>query len=204
MMKKLRTLAATGGLLLTLSAPSHAFFNPFGIMGSMMGQMAQPVTGQMIGQMMGAMQGMMHSNEFRNDMALFILGTADEMLFEVMQSLQNGEETFVGAFAENMLTNGAPRGSVEYNQAMGYWMEVFAPAMAARMEKEAVVEDSLEDLRQEEIARRNELRVFIKKGAYNWDTHSYDPDWLAYYDNNGKLVAYEPLIALPGDPGYEG
>ncbi|MGV6827488.1 MAG: hypothetical protein ACWA5Q_10985 [bacterium] len=203
MKKKVGKFLATGGLLLSLSAPSHAFFNPFGMMGNMMGMMAKPVTDQMIGDMLGTMQGLMHNNEFRNDMALFMLGTANEAIFEMMVSIEKQEPTFIGAMAESMLTNGAPKGSAEYNAAMGHWMTVFGPAMQARMEVEqeqAALEQAIED----EIDRRRQLGVFVARGDYNWDTHSYDPDYLAYRDRYGNTIEYIPEVDLPGDPGYQG
>lgn len=192
-------LALSGCLAIGISTPAHAFFNPFGMMGNMMGMFAEPVTDQMIGQMMGAMEGLLHSNKFRNDVANFVLGTADEMMYEVMISMQNQEPTFVGALAGQYMTDGAQPGSDEYNQAMEHWMTVFGPAMQARMELESQ-QNEQESAVDEEIQRRRELGVFVENGDYNWDCHCYDPDYLAYRDQYGNILEYVPEVALPGDP----
>ena len=197
--KKLRNIVLTGCLAAGISSPAHAFFNPFGMMGNMMGMFAQPVTDQMIGQMMSAMEGLMHSSKFRNDMANFILGTADEMMYELMISMQNQEPTFVGALAGDIMTGGAMPGSPEYNQAMQHWMTVFGPAMQARMELEEQ-QSSQQSAIEAEIQRREDLGVYVEHGDYNWDCHCYDPDYLAYRDNQGNVIAYTPQVALPGDP----
>lgn len=207
--RKLRNQLIAGCCLFGLSTPSFAFFNPFGMMGSMMGMMAQPVTDVMIGEMLGTMENLMHNNKFRNDVANFMLGTADEAVYELMVSMESQEPTFVGAIAESVMTNGAPRGSTEYAMAMEHWMTVMGPAMQARMEREmeqeaaeaeAVAQENVID---EEISRRNQLNVFVAHGDYNWDTRSYDPDYLAYYEN-GQMVEYIPTVSLNGDPGYTG
>lgn len=206
--KNLRNMVIGGCLLCGVSAPASAFFNPFGMMGSMMGMVAAPVTSQMIGQMLSSMQGLMHSNQFRNDVALFALGTVDEAIYEMMLSLDGGEPTFVGALAESALTGGAPRGSEEYNLAMGHWQTVFGPAMQARMEREEqqveqevqIAQQSPAELRQAEYDRRFKLGVYLDQGDYNWDTSSWEPDRLVYRGDDGELVVYIPDYALPGDP----
>ncbi len=207
MKKKLQKLAISTCLIVGMSAPAHAFFNPFGMMGNMMGMFTKPVTDQMIGDMLGTMEGLMHSTKFRNDMANFILGTTDELIYELMLSMQNEEPTFVGAMAGALMTNGAEPGSAEYNAAMGYWMGVFGPAMQAKMELEAQRQAEIEAREAARAAenaerqRRNDMNVFIAHGDYNWNCHCYDPDYLAYYDGQGNLVEYIPEVALPGDPG---
>ena len=206
--KYVRSLIVSGCILCGVSAPATAFFNPFGMMGSMLGMVAQPVTSQMIGQMLSSMQGLMHSNQFRNDVALFALGTVDEAIYEMMLSMDGSEPTFVGALAESTLTGGAPRGSEEYNMAMAHWQTVFGPAMQARMQREEqqveeeiqVAQQSPTELRQTEYDRRFELGVYLDQGDYNWDTSSWEPDQLVYRGDDGEIIVYVPDYSLPGDP----
>ena len=197
--------------LVLLSSPAHAFFfNPMGMMGSMMNQMAQPVTTQMIKDMFNAMEFLMGKQEVRNDIANFMLGTADEMIYELMVSMEKGETTFVGAMATDIMTGGAEPGSAEFNQAMGHWMTVFGPAMQARMAEESAVQEdeyvpptaTPEELAiQKEIETRRTLGVYIAEGDWNWDTRDYDR-FLAIKTGPyiGDYKIYIPTVALAGDP----
>lgn len=196
-MKKKIVAAA---LTVSLATPAMAFFNPMSMMGSMMGSMASPVISQMTSQMLGTMEQLMENKEFRSDMANFMLGTADEAIFQMMSSLQNGDETFVGALAEVALTNGADRGTPEYNQAMGFWMTKFGPAMQSRMaqvaemqaEQEAAQEAQAEAQAQQDaynadMQRRQQLNVYRK---YNFDTQEYE---LMYMDG------WDERLYIPGE-----
>ena len=196
MKKKIVAVALT----VSLATPAMAFFNPMSMFGSMMGSIASPVISQMTGQMLNTMERLMENQEFRSDMANFALGTADEAIFQLMSSLQNGNETFVGAMAEVALTNGAERGSDEYNQAMGFWMGKFGPAMEARMaqaevmaaEQEAQIQaqsdaQAAQASYNADMKRRQELNVYKK---YNFNTQEYE---LMYMDG------WDEMLYIPGE-----
>jgi hypothetical protein len=169
-------------LSLSLASPVMAFFNPMSMMGSMMGSMAAPVISQATQQMLGTLEDLLANNAFRRDVARFMLGTMDEAIYEMLKSMQGEELTFIGALAEVALTNGAEKGSPEYNQMMGFWMTKFGPAMQYRMEHEAQEQAEAQALADQKAAydadmqRRQELRVYKK---YNFDTQEYD---LVYKD----------------------
>lgn len=194
-----KTLSALA-LTVALSAPAFAFFNPMsmmsGMMGGMMGSMSAPMIGQMINQMLNTMHDLFYNSNFRKDVSRFALGTADEMIYELMVSMNNQEPTFVGALAETVMTNGAPRGSDEYNMAMQHWQSVFADAMQYRMdhaaEEQAAVDeqqrmmDEAQAAYEADMERRQELRVYQR-----WDTYTQTYK-LFYRDAWGREYEYIP------------
>jgi len=164
--------------------------------------MSAPVISEMTGQMLGTMKELMANDDFRHDMALFALGTMDEMVYDMMLSMQKQEPTFIGTIAEVVMTGGAEQGSDEYNQAMGMWMQRFGPAMQHRQEAEAAAESESEEASQqaEEEAqaqtaaeldqqRQQELGVYEK---YNYNTREYE---LVYRDRYGREYVYEPGVS---------
>lgn len=184
-------------LLMGLSKSAFAFFNPFSMMGNMMGSMAGPVTSQMIGQMLGVVQNLLHSSQFRHDVSNFALGTADKAIYNMLISLQKNEPTFIGALTENLMTGGAPKGSAEYNQAMGQWMQVFGPAIQAAQNKSQ--QKSLAKSTpqyacdaEEEVSRQQELGVYSISGEYNWESGETSPNRMVFHSESGTVVDYIP------------
>jgi hypothetical protein len=153
-------------LLLFFASPSHAFFNPMGMMGSMMAPAMAPMSNVMIGQMMGAMEDLMKNKVFRADMAKFILGVVDAMICECVKSITSEAPTFIGCLvkgmmakdiAAQMIADGVPPEDIDMAalnvQASQMLSGMFAEALEAKEAQDAIDAEQAEAAEAEVVEK---------------------------------------------------